>query len=111
MKTIVLAAGAVGLFVISNSLAVHYGETRRLAVLAICGLSATSAYVFFAFLGAHKGLAATSAVVDVLIVVGSVIVGVVLRGERHAVVQIVGVVLGIAATAMILFGARPVAAP
>jgi drug/metabolite transporter (DMT)-like permease len=111
MKTILLAAGAVGLFVLANSLAVQYGETRRLAILAICGITATAAYVFFAFLGAHKGLAATSAVVDVLIVVGSVLVGVILRGERLAPVQVVGIVMGLAATAIILFGARPAAAP
>ena len=106
MKTILLAAGAVGMFVLANSLAVNYGETRRLAVLAICGLTATAAYVFFAVLGAQKGLAATSAVIDVSIVIGSVLVGVALRGERLALVQIAGVILGLAATAMILLGSR-----
>src|SRR5262245_7926171 len=111
MKTVVLAVGSVGMFVIANSLAVQYGETRRLIVLAICGLTATAAYVFFAQMGANKGLAATSAVVDILIVVGSVLVGVVLRGERLALLQIAGIVLGMAATGMILLGGRSVAAP
>ena len=111
MKTIFLATAAVGMFVLANSLAVHYGETRRLAILTLCGVTATVAYVFFALLGAHKGLAATSAVVDVSIVVGSVLVGVALRGERLAIIQIMGVVLGLAATSMILFVARPIAAP
>jgi drug/metabolite transporter (DMT)-like permease len=106
-----LLVGAVVLFIAANSLAVYFGETRRYAVLAFCGITATIAFALFGQLGAKKGLAATSAVVDILIVVGSVLCGVLMRGERLSPLQIVGIVLGLAATWMILVGSSQAIAP
>jgi drug/metabolite transporter (DMT)-like permease len=106
-----LIVGAVVLFIVANSLAVRFGETRRYAVLAACGITATIAFALFGQLGAKKGLAATSAVVDILIVVGSVLCGVLTRGERLSPFQILGVILGIAATWMILVGSSHTIAP
>ena len=111
MKTFILTAGTVVLFVIANRLALHFGETRRWGVLAACGLTATLAYVLFSSLSVTRGLAVTSAVIDILIVVGSVAWGVLLRAERLTAIQSIGILLGIVATLMTLLGESGTAKP
>lgn len=106
MKILLLTAGAVVMFVIANSLAASYGDTKRWQTLAICAVAATLAYVFFGKLSALQGLGLTSAVVDVLIVLGSVAVGALLRGERLTTMQTVGIVLGTIATVFLCLPAR-----
>ena len=106
MKIFALISGAVLMFVIANYLAMQYGETRRLTILAFSGLAATCAYYFFGHLAATKGLSVTSAVVDILIVVGSVALGILFRGERLTLVQSLGILLGLAATPMILLSSK-----
>lgn len=104
MKTFLLALGSVALFVIANRLAQHFGETRRLGILLVCGITATIAFALFGQVSAAKGLAATSAVIDILIVIGSVAWAVLLRAEKLTMVQTIGIVLGIMATLMIMLG-------
>ena len=81
------------IFVISDSLSAYWGKTGSLFSMLVVLVTAPIGYTFFAFLNKRISLGISSGLVNLLMVAGNVIIGLLLFREHLNLKQIVGLTL------------------
>jgi len=96
--------GAAAMFILCDSLAANWGKTKDLKSLIIVFLLGPIAYVVFGLLNQTKSLAISSGMVNILLIAGNVLVGVLIFREILSPREWLG--LGFGVVALILMSSK-----
>ncbi len=106
MTPTLLVLVSAALFIGANVLSTRFGETRNISVFFGMAVLAVLGFTAFAPLAARFGMARMCVVTDVLIALGSVLVGVLIKHEKLTFWQVTGIVFGVVAVGLIASGSR-----
>lgn len=93
--TVTLASA--GLFILCDSLSIHWAMTSSLSSLAMVSVLSSVAYLLFGYLAGQLNLAVAGSMANLIIMIGAVLVGVFYFKEHLRAMQWAGIGLGAAA--------------
>ena len=105
MKIDVLISSVVllcaGMFILCDGLSAHWGKTGSGRSLVIVMLLSPLSYSAFAFINTRLNLAVTAALVNIVVVVGGALVGVLVFKEQLSSMQYVGIALALVSVTLL----------
>ena len=101
LLTWALVIGTASLFIISDSLSAHWGKTGNIYSIIIMIFIAPLGYLFFGILNKKMSLAASSVLVNLMIIAGGVLVGIFYFKEILTLKQIIGLLFGAVAIVLL----------
>jgi multidrug transporter EmrE-like cation transporter len=76
-----LVLSSTAVFILCDALAANWGKNKSTASLILVVLVSPICYLLFGMLNEHKSLATSSAVINILALVGTILVGVIVFRE------------------------------
>lgn len=85
--------GAALLFILSDAISAYWGKTQnKYALFAFC-LIAPVGYIFFGLLNKDTSLSISSALVNICLLIGAILLGILFFGDHITQKQIIGLIL------------------
>ena len=102
--TVTLASA--GLFILCDSLSANWAKTASLSSLAMVSVLSSVAYLLFGYLAGRLNLAVAGSLINLIIMIGAVLVGVLYFKEHLRLQQWAGIGLGAAAIVILSSGVK-----
>jgi multidrug transporter EmrE-like cation transporter len=87
----ILLMSSTIVFVLCDALAANWGKSKSTASLLLVVLVSPLCYILFGIINKHKSLATSAAVINMLALVGTILVGVIVFREGLTLRQMVGI--------------------
>ncbi len=101
MKVWALTVFSAAFFILCDTLSTGWAKDHRTTTLAILIVLSPTAYLLFGILASRVNLAVAGSLVNLMIMIGSVLVGLLYFKERLTVLQWTGIGFGMVAVALL----------
>jgi multidrug transporter EmrE-like cation transporter len=98
---------SAGFFILCDSLSTNWAKTSSVASVAIVIVLSPLAYILFGLLASRVNLAIAGSLVNLIIMIGAVLVGLLYFKEHVTMLQWIGIGLGAAAIAILSVASNP----
>ena len=100
MKWIFIVSSA-SVFILSDFLAANWGKNNSSISLILLFFIPSIGYLFFGMLNKNENLSVSSAFVNIILLVGTILVGLIFMGDEISNRQVLGLILAIIAVVLL----------